>query len=254
MHYLTGENIRISGETAVTIGKFDGLHLGHLCLLKELASIARKRALATVIFSFSPHPGAFFAGRKLPLLLTTEEKLWLLAGLGIDYFVEYPFTHEFSQIGPEDFIKNIVHDKLGCRALVVGRDFRFGKSGTGDVALAKKLGAQLGFSVCDMPHYASGGEKISSCNIRKYIREANFAKVKKMTGRDYFIIGRVENGIIIPDAGKILPPPGAYAVAVNTDNGRKDGVANVGDVVEICLPQADAELNGLEVRIDFKGG
>jgi len=218
MQFINDENIHMPRKTAVSIGKFDGLHLGHMSLIKETKKIAKNRGLATVILSFSPHPSVFLSGRPMPLILTTEEKIHLLDNLGIDYYIEYPFTQKFAQTNPEDFIKNILISQLRCNALVVGQNFRYGKNGEGDVALAQKLGNQFEFTLHVKSHVEHNGEKVSSENIRPLVTQQDFAKFAALAGRNFFLLGRPDNnGDIFPNSGKTLPPPGIYAVVAHLD-------------------------------------
>lgn len=251
MEYISGENIKISHETAVTIGKFDGLHVGHLFLLEELKKTAKKRGIATVVLSFSPHPIAFFTGRPVPLILTASEKIYLLEQMGIDYFVEYPFTAAFAQKSPEDFANDVLFGRLNCRALVVSEDFRFGKGGAGDVSLVEKLGSHLGFSLNVLPHVSQNGEKVSSGHIRRFIAEGNFAKAKEAMGRDYFIMGQITDSGLLTEKDKILPPNGEYLAIIHGEKEFFRSVVRIDEKtawIENC-----GDLSGETVRIIFIG-
>ena len=186
MIHISGETTKINRETAVAIGKFDGLHRGHVHLLDTLRDVATKQGLAATVFSFSVHPAQVLTGTAMPLILSHEERIQFLSQMGIDYFVEFPFTKDFARTSPEDFAANILVGQLKCKMLVVGEGFRFGTGGTGDVAMAQMLGRRYGFDVHVVSHICNNGAKISSSDIRTYIAQGDFDKVREVTGRSYF--------------------------------------------------------------------
>jgi len=252
MRYILGEDIRIDRDTAVTIGKFDGLHIGHMHLLDKLQNIAAERGLATVVLSFSPHPAAFFTGKQTPLILSLDEKKYLLEQAGIDYFIEYPFNRQFAQKSPTGFLEDVIRAQLNCRALIVGEGFRFGAGGRGDVAFAESLSHGLGFNLHAMPHITQDGEKTGSEAIRRYIAGGDLAEAKKAAGRGYFIIGQMaEDGQTISIGhDKILPPDGDYDVIVHTAANSLPAVAKIsGRLVSILC--ADDSLTRQCVRVNF---
>ncbi|MCL2170001.1 MAG: riboflavin biosynthesis protein RibF, partial [Defluviitaleaceae bacterium] len=159
MIHMTSQNIKISQPTAVAIGKFDGVHRGHMALLDELKLVASYRGLAPLVLTFDPHPIAFFKRARLPLILDPFEKVSLFETLGIDYYLEYRFDEQFAKTEPEDFLYNVVHKKLNARALVVAEGYRFGRGGAGDVSLLRRVCGGLGIEVQEIGHVVHEGHK-----------------------------------------------------------------------------------------------
>ena len=239
-------------ESAVCIGKFDGIHLGHRLLVNETVR--------------SPHPALMltfrFEGQKS--IYTDAEKEKTASELGIEHYVEVPATKEFFSMEPETFIKEILCKKLGAKQVVVGTDFRFGKDRTGDVKTLEKFSENYGYKLTVVDKLKSDeGEIISSTGIRKYIADGEIKKANKLLGRNYSISGTVTGGMrlgrkievptanIIPQNDKLLPPFGVYAVRViGEGEDAYTGVANLG-----VKPTVGGDNPiGLEVNIfDFEG-
>ena len=233
-------NIKIHEPTAVTIGKFDGLHRGHTALIKLLKNEAQKRNLACAILSFSPHPAAVLANQKeMPLLLTSQEKCDMLIQMGIDHFIEYPFTREFAELSPRQFVADILINKLETRLLVVGEDYRFGKGRQGDIAAAKEFGREFGMDVLATKHIEQNGDKISSNAIRSYIAKCDFAGAEQMLGYPYFV-SYSSQGF---DDNKLLPPIGKYMCKIYADEGI------FSDIVEVM--ENKININVSYHRIEF---
>jgi len=269
MKHIFGKNIEINHGCAIAIGKFDGLHKGHIALISRLKEVAAQRGLATAVLSFSPHPASVLSGEGVTLILSPLEKRYLLNQLGLDYFIEYPFTHEFAQISPDSFLKNTIREQLQGKALVVGENFRFGHKGVGDVVLAKKLGEELGLQVHTVPLVEHGTIAISANKIRRAVQYQEFCTVKDMCGRNFFLMGKVvcgkkrgrEMGFptanIIPHENKVLPPPGTYFTETHVDGQTYKSITTVDpSVVETHLkdfPQKgfSDDLYGHILRVDF---
>ncbi|MCL2397150.1 MAG: hypothetical protein FWC93_03700 [Defluviitaleaceae bacterium] len=254
MKYFFDKDIQIGHDTAITIGKFDGLHRGHMHLAGELQRIAAQNTLATVILSFWPHPAQFFSGKGAHLILARQEKIHLLEQMGIDYYIEYPFTAAFAGMRPEDFVTDILVNKLCCRVLVVGQGYRFGAGGAGDVALLEKLGRQLGFATHVVNHVDSKDGKISAADLRCSIVNGNLAKVKELTGRDYFIMGQVGlDKKIILCTNKLLPPCGTYITITHVDGEKFGSITKINEkfVVENHIVDFVGDMRGKTVCVDF---
>ena len=258
------ENIKINHDLAITIGKFDGLHKGHMALIAKLKEIAQSRGLAPAVLSFTPHPAVLFSGKNVPLLLTPDEKSHILSQLGVDYYIEYPFTHQFTQISAENFIKNIVFQQLRSKALVVGENFRFGKGGLGDVALAQSLGTETGLHVHTIPLVTGEAAQISAGNIRGLVAAKDFEGVRQACGRNYFVMGEVVHGKkkgremgfptanIVPNESKLLPALGTYHTLTFVDSAGYPSITNVGaGTTETHLLGFRGDLYGRTIRIDF---
>ncbi|MDR2183313.1 MAG: riboflavin biosynthesis protein RibF [Clostridiales bacterium] len=264
MKYIHGENIEIDHDLAITIGKFDGLHKGHIALIAKLKEVAAVQGFASALLSFAPHPAAVLSGKDVPLILSPHEKFHLLSQLKLDYYIEYPFTHQFAQIGPEYFIQNIVFQQLRGRALIIGENFRFGRGGLGDVALAKGLGADLGLYMHTLPLVTDDSVQVSAEGIRRLIADKDFRGVRQACGRDFFLMGDVVHGKkkgremgfptanIIPPESKLLPPVGVYHTTTFMENIGYNSITNVNEgISETHLLDFRGDLYGRTIRIDF---
>lgn len=239
MEYIAGSTNFKFKNTAVTLGKFDGIHLGHQYLINQAISY-KKQGLTAVMFSFLLHPGNLFSDKEFELIYTEEEKLAKLNRSGIDVLISYPFTEETRSMDPEDFIKEILVDKLDAKIIVVGKDFRFGLHRKGDATLLKQLEETYGYKVIDCEKKKWKNEIISSSAIRNAIKEGNMEAVTSMLGQPYTIRGEVVHGRrlgrtigipttnIIPSSSKLLPPCGVYATKTLIDGMYHLGVTNIG--------------------------
>ncbi len=179
---------------ALTIGNFDGVHLGHQALLRQLREAAQLRGLSTAVLVFEPHPREFFTPQQAPARLTNmREKLELFAGLGLDRVHVCLFNSSFAQMSAADFI-HALHEKLAAKFVLIGDDFRFGNARSGDFALMEKIGAQHGFEVQAMHSVLHDGIRISSTAVRAALAEGNMRMAQRYLGRPYSISGRVEHG------------------------------------------------------------
>jgi len=213
LHY-TNENLNIVGKTAVAIGKFDGVHRGHMAIFAKLKQVAAERGLQTLVLTFSPHPMSYFTGKHFATILDPQEKAEIFQNLGIDYYVEFNFDDNFAQTTPGDFMRGILRERLNAQAMVVAEAYRFGAGGRGNVGLAREIGAPLGIDVYAIPHITHNGHKIGSDYLRQLILEKNFAFMNDLCGRDFSVRGKVEGGTITPHPDKILPPDGAYTTTI----------------------------------------
>jgi len=268
MRHISGKNIEIDPKknTAITIGKFDGLHKGHMALISKLKEVAADRNLATTVLSFTPHPRGVLDNKDIPLILSKHEKLHLLSQLNLDYYIEYPFTHQFAQISPENFIQNVVLKQLRGQALIVGEHFRFGCNGRGNAALANELGVDLGLHVHTMPLVTGkDAAQISSGAIRQLILAKDFNGATQACGRNFFVMGHVVHGKkkgremgfptanIVPPKDKLLPPVGVYHTTTFVENiGHFSSITNVDEMaVNTHLVGFDGDLYGHIIRVDF---
>ncbi|MDF2943753.1 MAG: hypothetical protein K0S01_2611 [Herbinix sp.] len=239
MEYIAGNTNFKYNNSVVTLGKFDGLHLGHQQLI-DLVISYKKQGLTAVMFSFLLHPGNLFSDKEFELIYTEEEKLAKLNRCGIDVLISYPFTAETRTMKPEDFIKEILVEKLDTKVIVVGKDFRFGFQRSGDVALLKQYEETYGYKVIDCDKRKWKNEVISSSAIRKELKEGNMEAVNAMLGQPYTIRGEVVHGRrigrtigmpttnLIPPSTKLLPPCGVYASKTLIDGVYHNGVTNIG--------------------------
>ena len=212
------------GATAVTIGKFDGIHLGHSALIAELLSVAKHKALTSVLVTFDRHPDALLNPTNLKWpLIGPHQKAELVAAAGVEALVTLTFDEELAKRTAEQFIQEVLVDRLQVKIVIVGEDFRFGAGGAGDVALLRDLGQQLGFEVRVIPSATVAGVKVSTSAIRGLLDEGNVAKAAELLGRTHTTVGEVEHGLKIGrtigfptanmsrEAEGYLPLDGVYA-------------------------------------------
>ena len=261
--------------TVVTVGTFDGVHRGHLDVIRKLVIRAGELGLPSVLVSFDPHPLEIVNPSAAPLLLTTsEEKLEVIAETGVEYLAIVPFTHTLAAYGAEQFVDRILRARFRMSELLIGYDHGFGHRRTGNVEVLSRLGAERGFGVGVVePVSLDDGQHVSSTSIRRAIAGGDLETATDGLGRPYSISGTVVAGnsrgrdlgfatINLSPAPprKLLPPEGVYAVIVQTPQGRFGGMMNLGPrptfgdmnrSIEAHLFDVDADFYGMRVRIDF---
>jgi len=261
MEYIAGNTEFIYKNTVVTLGKFDGLHLGHQELIDRVISY-KKQGLTAVMFSFLMHPGNLFSDKEFELIYTEEEKVAKLNHSGIDVLISYPFTEETRSMEPEDFISEILVKKLDVKVIVVGKDFRFGYHASGDVAFLKQRAAVYGYQVIDCEKRTWKNEVISSSVIRKALKQGDIESANAMLGKPYSIRGEVLHGRrigrtigmpttnLIPSTSKLLPPCGVYVSKTLIDGKYHGSVTNIGYKPTV----GEEEFIGVETFIfDYDG-
>ena len=262
-----------SQPVALTIGNFDGVHLGHQALLRDLGTAARTHGLQTAVVIFEPHPREFFTPQQAPVRLTSlREKLELFAGFGVDRVHICRFNARFAKMGAADFI-NALHQRLHAKFVLIGDDFRFGSGRTGDFALMEKIGSQFGFAVQAVHTIAHDGVRVSSTAVRKALAEGTMKTAHRYLGRPYSISGRVVHGdgmgrkIGFPTANiqlkHNLPPlQGIFVVQVHAEEmGVLQGAASLGvrptvhinakPVLEVHLLEFSQQIYGRHLRVEF---
>jgi len=225
----------------LTIGNFDGVHLGHQALLQRLRRQATEMGLPLVVMLFEPQPLEFFRGADAPARLTRlREKLMIFEPFAVDYVIVIPFNQRFSELTAQHFIDEILLHRLKVKYLMVGDDFRFGHQRQGDYALLQKTSLRVGFTLEQMPPvYDAEGHRISSTLIREVLAVGDFAQAERWLGRPYRWCGRVIRGdqrgreLGFPTANlrphrNKSPLMGVYAVRVMWRGQEYQGVANVG--------------------------
>ncbi|NQV70257.1 MAG: bifunctional riboflavin kinase/FAD synthetase [Pseudohongiella sp.] len=188
---------QIQQSCVATIGKFDGVHLGHQLILDQLKQKAEQLELPSLVILIEPHPEEFFAASAddCPARLTDlNEKLDLLESFGIDYVFQLAFSKPLSELSAQDYIKDILVDGLGVASFIVGHDFRFGHKRGGDFTLLQKKGMEFDFEVIETAAYERNGHRISSTIIREQLAKGEFSLVEQLLGRPYSIKGRVVRG------------------------------------------------------------
>lgn len=278
MRILGGE-ARGLGPIAVTLGSFDGVHLGHLSLLARLARMARDRGAQTLVITFDPHPREVLSpGTAPPLLTTLVEREALLAQAGVDLLVRVRFDRTVAALSAERFLLERVLPMGEVAGFVVGYDFHFGKGRQGDVALLEAVGRREGFAVERHEPQARDGVLVKSTAIRDAVRAGDVAAAARLLGRHYAVRGSVVHGsgrghslgfstanVAIDDPRKLLPADGVYAVRVTGERLAAGalgagGVANLGNrptfgggarTLEAHLFAENLDLYGSEIAVGF---
>ena len=245
---------------AVTIGNFDGVHIGHISLFQRVGKLAEKLRGESLVITFNPHPIKVLCPCNGPPLITPhEQKLQLIEKAGIDVFIVIEFSQKFAQMSAHDFVHKIIHEKIGARAIVVGPDYRFGHKREGDIPLLKQMGEVLDFEVQVVTDLTVNGREVSSSTIRKFVIAGDLKSARQMLGRDYQVAGQVAPGrdrggrlLGFPTANlklidELTPGPGVYATEVFVDGNRYAGATNIG-----YSPTFDDHVFSVEVHIlDF---
>jgi riboflavin kinase/FMN adenylyltransferase len=195
MRVTRGVPAAAAAPVALTIGNFDGVHLGHQEMLAELKRAATRLGLPTCVLTFEPHPREFFAPDKAPTRLTSlREKLELLAACGVDRVHVCRFNYAFAQTTAEDFIDGIIARGLGARWVLVGDDFRFGARRAGSLVMLKQAAPRLGLDVAALASVTLDGERVSSTALRQALAAGELERAGRLLGRSYSISGRVVRG------------------------------------------------------------
>lgn len=254
----TGQ-FKIEEPTAVTIGNFDGIHLGHQELINNVLKYGEKENLKSVVFSFEPHPMEFFGKYgEFKTMFSVDEKKLIIEKLGVDILIQYPFNHNFSSLAPAEFM-NLLVEKTNCRVLVVGENYCFGKDRVGNIDTLKKLGQERGIRVIGIPRVKFNDVRVSSTRIRGLINYGDMETVTKLLNKPYFAMGIIVHGDergrtmnfptinIEPPLKKLLPPDGVYFSRVWLDGQVYSGMSNIG-----VNPTFDGEARKIETNIfDF---
>jgi len=259
-------------QTLLTIGVFDGVHLGHQRLLTRLRDEAVKNNLVSGVITFKSHPQVVLShAGDLRWLIDIDTRVDMIRNLGIDIVVPLTFTHELAQITAQEFLQ-LLKNKLKMRGLVVGPDFALGRNREGDLERLRLLGKEVGFSVEVMPPVLMGGEVISSSAIRQALTQGELAKVEKMLGRPFSLSGQVVHGDkrgrtlgfpttnldVKPD--QALPGDGVYVTIAHVENASLSSVTNIGlrptfngqeRLVETYILDYDGDLYGRKLDIEF---
>lgn len=254
--------------TCVAIGKFDGVHLGHLSLLEELVLIAELNETESLCFSFEPFPEEFFSGKSVKRINTKGEIISAMDEIGVDSLVRVNFDAAFSEITPESFVKDILVGKLRAKTVVCGEDVSFGKEGRGNFELLNKLKDKYGFEVEVIDKVMYKDECISSKRIGTAITEGRFEDVSEMLGYDYYLYGAIVKGEglgrtfevptvnINPPAERIIPKNGVYFTVVETDEKEYYAITNVGvrpTVSDGSAVNIESHLLNCEKGVDLYG-
>ena len=275
MNVVNGiENYKADSKSILTIGTFDGVHLGHQKIINSLVTNAKQKSLQANILTFFPHPRMVLQKESnLKLIDTLEEKQNLLSELGIDNLIVQPFSKEFSKLTAIEFTRDILVDELGMSALMIGYDHRFGKNREASVEDLIRYGQSYNFEVTVIPAQDISTITVSSTKIRDAIRISNFKKVNQFLGRPYELNGEVikANGvgrtikyptanIEIKETYKLIPPKGVYLVKIYLGENEFSGMMNIGnrptinglnETIEIHIFDFDKDIYGKNLKVCF---
>ena len=261
----------------LTIGSFDGVHLGHFKIINRLKEIAKQNNGESVIFTFYPHPRlVLFPGEKnLRLLTTLHEKIRLFQRAGIDHLIIFPFTKEFSQLSYSEFVHHVLVEKLKIKTLVVGYDHKFGKNREGSYEMLLDLSQSFNFQLEKLDVLLMDDVNISSTKIRDALQEGNVKRANKYLGYPYTLHGHVVEGqklgrkiqfptanIEASDPNKLIPGFGVYAVFVNVGDEKHLGMLNIGirptvnhnadhRSIEVHIIGFEGDLYHQEIELEF---
>jgi riboflavin kinase/FMN adenylyltransferase len=259
-------------DMLLTIGVFDGVHLGHKHLLSRLKELARKQGLASGVVTFRQNPQEILSHRKkLPFLTNLSQRINLLKNEGIDTIIPLSFTADLAKLSARSFLE-LLQKNLRMRGVVIGPDFALGRNREGDTEAMRRLGKEMGFSLSIVPPLKIDGEVVSSTAIRQALAKGDMKRVPKLTGRPFRLQGRV-----VPGAGRgvklgfptanlevaaeqALPPDGVYVSQAYIDKRSYFSLTNIGQrptfgggerLVEVLLLDYDSDLYGQELEIDI---
>jgi len=260
-------------RSVVTIGSFDGVHLGHQAILNQVKAVAAELGLPSVVMTFEPQPQEFFSGERAPArLMRLREKVDALFEFGVDQVLCLQFNRELRNLTAAEFVRSVLVDGLGTRHLIVGDDFRFGCDRSGDFKMLSEMGETYDFAVQDTETLEVDGQRVSSTLVRQILEQGNFERASQLLGKPFTITGRVVYGqqlgreLGFPTANVQLnrysaPLSGVYAVLVNIDGAVYQGAANVGlrptvgdllkPILEVHLLDFEADLYGRRIEVEF---
>ena len=259
-------------DTVVTMGNFDGLHLGHQCLVRSAVEDARRLGSPSVVLTFEPHPLKILAPERAPrMILSHKDKMQLLQSFGIDIVIIQNFDAAFASLQPETFVRRVLMERLAVRKIWVGKDFRFGQGRKGTVADLGEWGAKSGFEVGVVSPILVGGERVSSSKIRQLIEEGRVDGAQRLLGRYHFISGKVISGhrrgrgLGFPTANiatrtEVVPLDGIYATILQIGAEQRLSVSNIGvnptfgggpRTIESFVLDFDDDIYGEAVRLSF---
>jgi riboflavin kinase/FMN adenylyltransferase len=264
-------------NAVLTIGSFDGVHLGHKSIIDQVNDLARKNRGESVLMTFHPHPRLVLdpQDRSLSLLTTLDEKVELLRKTGIDHLVIVPFTFEFSQMDPEEYLRNVLIDGFDPHTIVIGYDHRFGLNRAGDVNFLRSRQRDFGYKVVEIEEKRVSALKISSTQIRTALQQKEIIKANLLLGHAYRLTGKVVRGLrigktlgyptanlSIEDPNKLIPVDGIYAVKLRIDGHWFQGMMYIGDrptikgqdkrTIEVNIFDFNQEIYGEDITVEIK--
>ena len=266
--YNSLEDFKVNFKTVVTIGTFDGVHLGHRYIINQLKKIAEREGAESVLLTFSPHPRIVLQDNNdsLKLIDTLEEKKKKLEKIGLDHMIIHKFTKEFSRTKYVNFVRDILIKKLNVDYLVIGYDHHFGRNREGSIKELFELSELYNFKLEQIPPQKENDIAVSSTKIRKLIGEGNISIANKYLCHNFILIGKVIDGekigrkIGFPtvnieiNKNKLLPKAGVYAVEVEINNSNYCAMLNIGQLdnkVEAHIFDFSSNIYGKEITVKF---
>ncbi|MCG2460605.1 bifunctional riboflavin kinase/FAD synthetase [Flavobacteriaceae bacterium F89] len=260
--------------TAVTIGTFDGLHIGHMKILERLIKSANTLGLKSSVLTFFPHPRMVLQqDADIKLLNTIEEKIHILERTGLDYLIIHPFTKEFSRLSAREFVRDILVNELRTKKIIIGYDHRFGRNRNANINDLVAFGNALDFQVEEIPAQEVDEVSVSSTKIRKALKEGEVKTANAYLGYEYMLTGTVKKGrglgrqlgfptanLTIAESYKLIPKNGVYAVKSVLNGQTVNGMMNIGynptvsgteKTIEIHFFNFNQDLYGQRIQIDI---
>ncbi|MCA1633061.1 MAG: bifunctional riboflavin kinase/FAD synthetase [Acidobacteria bacterium] len=267
------ENAEIARPTVLTLGVFDGLHLGHQLVMRTVVERARTVGAVPTVITFDPHPRAVLHPESAPPhLQTLDQKIESFNVMGVEQSIVINFTRDFARVSAAEFLRDVVHERLQAREVYLGRGFAFGRSREGDIHLLREVSHRLGFLADEVPEVRLRGQRISSSRIRELLVEGRVNLARRMLGRPYGVEGRVVRGaergrtIGFPTANlhpqnRVIPRRGVYVTATLIEGAWRRSVTNIGvrptfeneadPSVETYVMDWGGDLYGDVVRVRF---
>ena len=267
------ENASILKPTVLTLGVFDGLHLGHQRIMERVVERSRTAKAHATAITFDPHPRAVLHAESAPpLLQTLDQRLANLEVLGLEQTIVIPFSKEFSQVPAEDFLVDVLHDRLHAREVYLGQGFAFGRGRGGNIDLLRKMSGELGFFADEVEEVQVRGQRVSSSRIRELLIDGHINLARRMLGRPYGVEGVIMRGnrrghtIGFPTANlkprnRVIPKFGVYATATLIDGTWRKSITNIGvrptfedttePSIESYIFDFDGDLYGDVLRVRF---
>ncbi|MFC1554108.1 bifunctional riboflavin kinase/FAD synthetase [candidate division KSB1 bacterium] len=270
------DDYRKKSDSVITVGTFDGIHIGHAAILKRVIDYSKENNLTSTIVTFYPHPRLVVKqknGRAVKLIYTIDEKIEVLREYEIDRLLVIPFTREFSQTSPESFVSEILCKKLGLKCLIIGHDHGFGKNREGSIEFLKKFEKECKFDIFVQEPITNDLGVISSSLIRDLLENGDIKKANRCLNRPFFITGQVIHGdkrgrilnyptanIKIENKDKCIPGNGVYVVKIDIEGDSHFGVMNIGvrptfdkseKTLEIHILDFSQEIYGTELKVSF---
>ena len=274
--FRDSDKFEFDNRSVVTVGTFDGVHLGHKKIIEKLNDIKKSKKLRSVIVTFDPHPQIVLKNKTkdIKILTTTDEKLKLFESFEIDIIYIINFTKEFAKISSEEFYKTYLIDKIGMSELVLGYDHKFGKDREGNITTLKNLSGEYNFNFHGVGEFKINNEKVNSTAIRNTITESNLEKASFFLGRSYSMAGQVIGGdkrgksLGYPTANikplsenKLIPNTGVYLVSIELKDSLYYGMMNIGfrptisdnneKIMEVNIFNFDEDIYGEIIKINF---